>query len=568
MNKTERSLIEAAIEESRLVDVRLAAQSDPKALLAEMEAFDPQTLKHFRFSMFPEGADPLWPWRYRKRPLYNPGWLWQADVVDWWRDPFESSYLMLKARQLGITWLAMGMAVWYMLMRPGATCVAYSYTEDEAKKLIVAAWTLYNSLPEYLRAGVEVVTPVGNKEPSEWIRLRHRDSGLMSTLQAMTATPKAGHGERVTWGVMDEVARMDHARGIYTALSPAATSRRNADGTVTGKLVMISTANGVSNTMTGEGNYFHNLYFTQKEKKIAFRFLPWKLEPTRGDAWYKDVAMKLDEVERNQQYPLNENDAFMLSGAAWFDRQSLAWYRSNTRKPLFSGQFVQVGARKASFTKLRDGVIDVYEQPTAGHTYAIGADTATGRGSDYTSAHVIDLSSGAICAEMHAKVESGRAAFQLHYLGKWFNIAKIAPERQGGYGEALITFLRDGMKVLPPYPNIYRHTSYTAGSKPISEEYGLPMSTVTRPQVLDGLKEWIRLRSFPWLSAGDVDELQTFVYKMKGPSPAAQEGCNDDRVMSLAICTDMFRQFGQHAPKPSKFKKASYSPPPTRGDTT
>jgi hypothetical protein len=41
--------------------------------------------------------------------------------------------------------------------------------------------------------------------------------------------------------------------------------------------------------------------------------------------------MKLDEVERNQSYPRNENDAFMLSGALFFDRDALAWYQAATR---------------------------------------------------------------------------------------------------------------------------------------------------------------------------------------------------------------------------------------------
>lgn len=559
LDQVERRAKEALIEESRLVDVKLAAHSDPKALLAEMWAFDPQTLQHFGFTMFQRDSDPLWPYKHPRRG-FNEGWLWQADMVDWWQDPYESSYLILKARQLGITWLAMAVSIWYILFRPGSTCAAYSYTEEEAKKLLISAWTLYKSLPVYLTSHVEIVTPIAGKEPSEWIRLRHKDSGLMSTLQAMTATPKSGHGERVTWGVMDEVARMDHARGIYTALSPAATSRRNKDGTVAGKLAMISTADGVGNPDTGEGNYFHILYATRKEKKLAFRFLPWNLEPTRDEKWYEDVAMKLDEVERNQQYPLNEQDAFMLSGSLYFDRDGLEWYRKNTKKPRFSGQFTQKATRTGSFVIFRDGIIDVFEPPVAGRDYGIAVDTATGRGTDYTAAGVIDLSSGAIVAELHARIESPRAAVQLHFLGKWYNTAKIAVERQGGYGEALITFLRDGTKTLPVYPNLYRHINYTTGNKVLSEEIGMPMGPANRAVVLDGLKEWIRLKLFPWLSHDTVHELGQFVYHKSGKAQA-MEGVNDDRVMMLAIASDLFRQFGHHAAKPKTYKKAKYNPP-------
>jgi hypothetical protein len=559
LDQVERRAKEALIEESRLVDVKLAAHSDPKVLIAEMEAFDPETLRHFGFTMFMQDDDPLWPYS-RTRKWYDAGWIWQAEIIDWWQDPYESRYLILKARQLGVTWLAMAMCVWYLLFRPGSKCAVYSYTEDEAKKLITSAWSLFLSLPEYLRNHVEIMTPIAGKEPSEWIRLRHKGSGLVSTMQAMTATPKAGHGDRITFGFMDEVSRMDHAKGIYTALLPAATSRRNPDGTVTGKLVMNSTANGVGNEETGEGNYFHILYATRKAKKLAFKFLPWNLEPTRDEKWYQEVAMGLDDVERNQQYPLNETDAFMLSGALYFDRDGLEWYRKNTRKPRFSGQFTQKATRTGSFVIFRDGIIDVFEMPVEGRDYGIAVDTATGRGTDYTAAGVIDLSSGAIVAELHARIEAPRAAVQLHFLGKWYNTAKIAVERQGGYGDALITFLRDGTKTLPVYPNMYRHTTYTSGGKPLSDEIGMPMGPANRSVVLDGLKEWIRLKQFPWLSHDTVHELGQFVYHKSGKAQA-MEGVNDDRVMMLAIAADLFRQFGHHAAKQAKFKKAKYNPP-------
>jgi hypothetical protein len=64
-----------------------------------------------------------------------------------WHDPELKKYLILKARQLGITLLACAYALWLMLYRPGSFSVAYSYTEDEAKKLVQATWAMYQALP-------------------------------------------------------------------------------------------------------------------------------------------------------------------------------------------------------------------------------------------------------------------------------------------------------------------------------------------------------------------------------------------------------------------------------------
>jgi hypothetical protein len=550
---------EAALEQLRLREVYESAQISSKALIAEINAFDPTTLERFSFTMYPADDDPLW---YGKEPRADMGWFWQAEIVDWWNDPETFKYLILKARQLGITWLAMAQTIWYLLYRPGSRCVAYSYSEDEAKKLVARAWLMLNSLPEYLRNGIEVLSPQRAEEPSEWIKVKHTlpdGSTILSSLQALPATRKAGHGETVTFAVMDEVARQDYARQIYTAINPAV-SRGLA------KLCMISTANGVGNPDTGEGNYFHILYATQREKGIDFRFLPWNLEPTRDAAWYGAEAMALDEVERNQQYPLNENDAFMLSGALYFDSRALQYYRLHSMRPLYSAQFVQLNPRKAKLTELRDGIIDVWEPPRKGGKYAISADVSTGRSADYTSCDVIDLETGSIVASLHAKIEAPMACVQLHFLGKWYNMAKIAVERQGGYGEALITLLRDGSKGLPPYSNLYRHTKFTAGNKPISEEYGIPMGPNMRPMIVTGLKQWIQNQQFPWLGKSHVDELGTFVHHATGTSPAAQEGCNDDRVMSLGIACEMFRQFGSHPqPKKSWGSQRAYQPGPMRG---
>src|SRR5262245_39883667 len=284
-------------EELRLNLAFRDAEHDPKALINEIRYFDPVTQLWVEFRMFPT-SDELERHgsglRFDAGPDGASDWLWQPAIIDWLHDPDLHSYLVYKARQLGLTLLACSYALWLIVMRPGVNCAAYSYEETEAQKLTQAVWDMFKSLPEVFKQHVEVFKPARGAIPGDWMRLRHKadKAKRLSTFQALPATGLHGHGGRISFSIQDELARQRYGRQIYEAITPAVLSRG-------GKWIGISTANGVSNPETGEGNFFHHLFDTRQEKGISYCFLPWNAEPTRDEDWYERVAMKLPTVERN-----------------------------------------------------------------------------------------------------------------------------------------------------------------------------------------------------------------------------------------------------------------------------
>lgn len=568
------------VEAERLALVREAAKDDPKALIAEMQGFDPTFQEHFSFTMYDPDDDPHWPY---PEPRGDIGWYWQAEIIDWWMDPELRKFLVLKARQLGVTWLAVALGIWFMLYRPGSTILIYSIGEDESKEAIARAWSIFELIPESLRDHMEVLTPQKAEIPTEWIRLRDKATGKVSRMRAMPATKKAGRSATATLIISDEMAFQDYARQIYQAANPAISRG--------GRFLGISTANGVSNLETGAGNFFHHLWVTAKSKNLESRFLPWHMHPERGDNgepvegspprmpveggrrdpnWYAREAMSQTEVERNMEYPLTEDDAFMLSGEAYFHRADLDYYKLNIAKPILRGVFLPMSLTNARWVNDPKGWIEVYDKPSSEGAYAISADVATGKGMDYSVFDVIDLSDGAVVCHGRSKIEVPRLAEQLYWIGRWYNTARIGPERAGGYGEALVISLRDGTVGRPPYPSIYRHTDTTKTKRPTAESYGFPMTLSTRPMVLEYLKSCLRDRLWPYLPAQTVWELQTFVHRDTTPSPRAQEGSFDDCVMSLGIGAQLFQRLG--SPPGSKkarartgqIKKQKYQPHPSR----
>ena len=504
-------------ERVRLALVKRDCERGPQYLLAEITAFSPDQQDEFRFNMF----DP------------SKGWYWQRQLVD--EIMANGAMLILKARQLGATWVCAAVALWYMLFRPGSYCLLFSYTEAEAKEIISRVWTMYQSLPGSLVSHVEVVTPERTEEPSEWIRVRHRN-GRVSRIRALPATKKHGRGATASLIVMDEAAYQDYAKQIYTSSNPAV-----ARG---GKLVICSTANGVGNPDKEEGNWFYILYATRMARKLHFKFLPWNLHPERNRDWYEQVAMRLPEQQRNQEYPLNEKDAFILSGSLFFDRKALHYYAQHVSEPEVVGQFYPTTMMSAQFLSTPQGMIRVLQAPRRDAQYVLGSDTATGTGDDYSSAHVLDADSGQIVAVVWGKIDAVRWAEQLHYLGRWYNDALVGIELGGGYGDAVVISLRDGGIGRPPYRRLYRHRLETKRGTTRSERYGFPITAGSRKSILDNLQFMLIQRAFQWVDNDTLGELGSFVYADTNPSPRAQEGMNDDRVLSLALACELYRQRG------------------------
>lgn len=532
-----------------------------------MRGFDPTLQEWFSFEM----SDPHAPWG------------WQGLVIDWWMgaltpereallrsfmnwwdgdiNPKLRKFIILKARQLGVTWLAVGLGLWFILYRPGSAVVAWSQGLDESKLLIQRTWLMYQALPIQLRAHVQVLSPQRAEIPSEQIALRHED-GRISTFTALPDTQKAGQSRTITLGIMDELARMDYARGIWGSVNPAV-----ARG---GRLIGISTAEGSANEETGEGNFFALLWAKRKSMRLSAVFLPWNLHPERDDDWYETEAMALPHVERNRSYPLTPEDAFILSGDLYFDHLSLDWYKRNTRRSLYQGSFV-IQNGTGTFVKQPNGVITVWVAPRPGGRYGLSADTASGRSKDYSVGHVIDLTSGDIVAKIRGKMDYPTFSGQLKCLGRWYVDAagigaKLIPERTG-VGEALIALLRSYGDGLKPYGNIYQHVRKSDISRPTAATYGFPMQSGTRALVLENLRAWLHLRKIPFLEGNDVDECSTFIYRETGTSPRAMEGCNDDSVMSLALAVHLFEERGEtpQAPLAKKVwrKVQEYISPPT-----
>ncbi len=220
-----------------------------------------------------------------------PFHLWEAQRELLTAIETEPRLLILKARQLGISWLCCAYALHLCLFKPNRLVLTFSIGQEEANEMMRRIQAMYDRLPEAMRAQHPVSKR--NTEEITWAN--------GSAIHALPSRKSAGSGYTASLIILDEFAKNENASKLYAAVKPT------IDGG--GKMIILSTANGA-------GNLFHDMVEKAKAgtSRFAFRFLPWQARPGRDQAWYADVAADSETMAlMKQEYPADPDEAFEAS---------------------------------------------------------------------------------------------------------------------------------------------------------------------------------------------------------------------------------------------------------------
>ena len=133
--------------------------------------------------------------------------------------------LILKARQMGITWIALYFCTHDLIFNIGHTVVALSKTEDDAKELVRRMGVVLDNMPEILKGG-------GLTWKMTATSIFITDGKLTSTFKAFPASPSAGRSFTGNILLLDEWAFQEAAEEIWTSAYP--TINRPTGGKVIG----------------------------------------------------------------------------------------------------------------------------------------------------------------------------------------------------------------------------------------------------------------------------------------------------------------------------------------------
>ena len=405
--------------------------------------------------------------------------------------------IVLKARQLGLSTLTAGYALWMMTFQQDKNILVIATKQETAKNLVTKVRVMHANLPAWLKQPcVE-----DNK-----LSLRYKNG---SQIKAVASSEESGRSEALSLLIIDEAAFIDKIDTIW-----GAAQQTLATG---GRALVISTPNGV-------GNFFHKTWVGAENGTNDFNFikLHWSVHPEREQEWRDEQDKLLGPSLAAQECDCD----FITSGRGVIDGLLLEKMKeSSVREPI----------EKRGI----DSNYWIWQPPNYTKNYVVSADVSRGDGTDYSAFHIIDVESLEQVAEYKGKISTQDFGNMLVNVASEYNNALLVVENNN-IGWAAIQQVIDR-----EYPNLFytsKDLQYVDVQHQITNKYrvqernmvpGFSTTQKTRPLIVAKLEEMFREESVVVHSQRLIDELFVFIYN--GNRAEAMTGYNDDLVMSFAI---------------------------------
>lgn len=307
-----------------------------------------------------------------------------------WPHLMEMAYAMLnerfihliKARQLGATWVVVAYCYWLAAYHPGVGILIISKGEAEAIEFIDRMKFIRDRLPEKMQ------TPQEGDNKQEW---EFKGIGAESKIRALSSGTQSGRSFAASLIVHDEADFHPELEASYGATGPIIDNG--------GRHISLSSPNPDN----GPESFFKKKSAQAKDGVIPYKFLFFDCwaRPDHDEEWYERVATRYSPDRMHKEHPRNLSEALeapqTLQG---IDHKALDLLKMRVRDPLPFASGLPADAR--IFTKF-----------IPGHTYTAFTDTAHGEGNDFSVTAILDCTSMAVVADIMSRYLSPRdLAFQ------------------------------------------------------------------------------------------------------------------------------------------------------------
>lgn len=460
--------------------------------------------------------------------------------------------IVLKARQEGISSLILAMFTMDFLTIENVRCVVISHEQKATQRLFDRV--------KYFLESMKRTWPVEDLPYELQVNSRSelRNTKNNATFYIGTAGARAfGHGDTINNLHCSEVSRWPDQENTMVGLLQAVPKD--------GRVILESTANGF-------GDYFYKMWTRNKNNPQPFHthFIPWyelkeyimpdtemdelteeeqdlvnKYHLTRQQlAWRR---WKVDQLNGNvdifnEQFPSNAEEAFIVSGNPVWSPSLLKKYLVHCEKPAKVGNLI--GYDPVSLEDNEKGFLKVFRPPIEFHQYVIGVDVSEGKvvsemeggkERDFSCAQVLDRTTYEQVAVWHGRVDPDILGRYVELLGRYYNMAFIAVERNA-VGMTPLIVLRD-----LNYPHLYYREKFGLVREKTTAELGWVTDMMTKDMMITDATKLFREQRIELKDEETVGEMMSYVLDASGRANAAKSAF-DDRVMSLMIAIQMLHR--------------------------
>lgn len=389
--------------------------------------------------------------------------------------------VILACRQSGKSISSVGFILWYAIFHTEQNIAIVANKGATAREMLSRITLMLENLPFFLQPGCKSL----NKGTIEF-------SNNSKVFSAATSGSSI-RGQAVNLLFMDEFAFVEKAAEFYTSTYPVVSSGKNT------KVIVTSTANGI-------GNPFHKIW--EGAVQGVNEFKPFRVDwwdvPGRDEAWKQETIANTSQIQFDQEF----GNTFFGTGDTLINPETLL--NLKTSRPI---------------KILEGGDLLVYDEPRKGSQYVMCVDVAKGRGQDFSTFNVVDISSRPF---KQVAVYRNNLISPLLFpdiIYKWansYNTAYVVIESNDA--GALVC---NGIYHEMEYENVHME------SMTKSSGVGVEMTRRTKRIGCSGFKDLMETNKLDIVDENTILEISTF--EVKGASYEASPGNHDDLVMNFVL---------------------------------
>lgn len=389
--------------------------------------------------------------------------------------------VVLACRQSGKSISSVGYILWYAIFHPEKTIAILANKGATAREMLSRVTLALENLPFFLQPGCRALNK-GNIEFSN-----------NSEIIAAATSGSSIRGLSINLLFLDEFAFVEQANKFYTSTYPVITSGK------TTKVIITSTANGV-------GNVFYNIWEGAVQGTNDFKpfRVDWWDVPGRDEKWKKQTVANTSELQFEQEF----GNTFLGHSDTLIATDKLLGLKA-----------------KSPMEYKKDLGLRFYDKPEEGHRYIMAVDTSRGRGQDYSTFNIIDVTARPfkqVCVYRNNMVSPLLFPDIIVKIANLYNEAMVLIESNDA-GQVVC----NAVYYEHEYENTFVESSIKRGG------IGVTMTKRIKRIGCSNLKDLIEMSKIEIRDAHTIEELSCF--SARGGSYSATEGNHDDLVMNLVL---------------------------------